>query len=183
SIETIAHAAVTFAAFSCCASATYIINDILDLEADRQNPSKRKRPIPSALISIPSALSIAALLLAVATVLATLLPAAAVVVLGVYFASTLLYSAWLKKIALVDVFALASLYAVRVLGGGAATDISVSAWTIAFFLFLFLSLALLKRYAEAIKMSDGLPDDQVRGRGYRRSDVGFVSQCGVASGL
>jgi 4-hydroxybenzoate polyprenyltransferase len=177
------HAAVAFAAFSCCASATYIVNDLLDLEADRQHAQKRKRPLASGLISIPAAVLMAIALLLCAAGFATMLPYPAIQLLIIYFAITVLYSAWLKRVVLVDAFVLAALYSLRVLGGGAATGIVVSAWTIAFFMFLFLSLALLKRYAEMMAMASGVENDRVRGRGYHRTDIGFVSQCGVASGL
>ena len=169
-----------FAAFCCVASATYILNDIFDLDSDRRRPTKCNRPLASGRISIRAALAIAAVLVAAAGGIAVLLPTPAALVLGLYCVTTLLYSAGLKRLVLLDVVILAGLYALRVLGGGAATGIMVSAWTTAFFLFLFLSLALLKRYAELANAPD---TDRTPGRDYCRADMPFISQCGVASGL
>ena len=174
-------AAVMFAAFCCAASATYILNDILDLDSDRRHHSKRFRPLAAGRISIRTGIAAAVVLLLAAALLAIWLPAAAALVLALYCATTLLYSAGLKRLVLLDVVILAALYALRVLGGGAATGIIVSAWTIAFFLFLFLSLALLKRYAELAKAPS--ETDWTPGRDYCRADMPFISQCGVASGL
>jgi len=170
-----------FAAFCCAASATYILNDLLDLDSDRLHHTKRYRPLASGRVSTRNALSIAAGLLVAAAGLVVWLPRAAVLLLAIYCASTLLYSAWLKRLVLVDVVTLAALYALRVLAGGAATEIVVSAWTIAFFLFLFLSLALLKRYAELANAP--VETDWAPGRNYCRADMPFISECGVASGL
>ena len=173
--------AVMFAAFCCTASATYILNDILDLDSDRRHQTKRFRPLASSRVSVRIGIASAVVLLLTAAALAFRLPTPAALVLALYCASTLLYSAWLKRLVLLDVVTLALLYAMRVLGGAAVTGIVLSAWTIAFFLFLFLSLALLKRYTELAKAP---PDtDWTPGRGYCRADMAFVSQCGVASGL
>jgi 4-hydroxybenzoate polyprenyltransferase len=182
SVGTAAKAGIMAAAFCCCASAAYILNDFLDLDADRQHSSKRHRPLAAGVISIPAACSAALTLILAAIGLSLLLPVPAAGVLALYFVVTLLYSAWIKRIVLADVFTLAGLYSLRVLGGGAAAGIVVSEWTLAFFMFLFLSLALLKRYTEISKMSPQ-NDDTVRGRGYLRSDIGFVGQCGLSSGL
>src|SRR5262249_10250884 len=136
------------------------------------------------LVSIPVAAATAACLLLAAAAITWMLPLPALAVVALYFVTTLLYSGWIKRVVLADVFTLAGLYSLRVLGGGAASDIVVSAWTLAFLTFLFLSLALLTRYTEMAK----LPDAQnaasgLRGRGYLRTDIGFVSQCGITSGL
>jgi len=134
-----------FAAFCCCASAAYILNDLTDLEADRRHATKCRRPLAAGLVSIPLACATMAILLAGAVAFAATLPIAGAAVIALYFLTTVLYSAGLKGIAVLDIFVLAGLYAVRVLGGGAATRIPVSAWTAGFFMFLFISLALLKR--------------------------------------
>jgi 4-hydroxybenzoate polyprenyltransferase/phosphoserine phosphatase len=172
-----------FAAFCCCASAAYILNDLTDLEADRRHASKRRRPLAAGLISIPLACAAVAVLLAGAVGFAATLPIAGAAVVALYFLTTVLYSAGLKGIAVLDIFVLAGLYAVRVLGGGAATGISVSAWTAGFFMFLFISLALLKRFTELARLPGLTTSDKIPGRGYSRSDIDFVSQAGIASGL
>lgn len=181
SASVLSAAALMFAAFCCVASAAYILNDVLDLDSDRRHHTKRFRPLASGRISIRTALPIAAVLFVAGGGIAFWLPRPAVLVLALYCASALLYSAWFKRLVLVDVVILAALYALRVLGGGAATGIVVSAWTIAFFLFLFLSLALLKRYDELAKTPP--ETDWTPGRDYCRADMPFISQCGVASGL
>jgi 4-hydroxybenzoate polyprenyltransferase len=183
-LDGLTKSALTVAAFCCCASATYIINDLLDLEADRRHPTKRNRPIAAGVVSIPAAFSVSAILLLAAIGISLLLPLAAAVVVALYFAITLAYSGWIKKLVLADVFVLAGLYTLRVFGGGAATGIVVSAWTLAFFMFLFLSLALLKRYTEMARLPDTADETtNLHGRGYRRGDVDFVSQCGIGCAL
>jgi 4-hydroxybenzoate polyprenyltransferase len=172
-----------FAAFCCCSSAAYILNDLMDLESDRRHVRKRGRPMAAGLVSIPQGALTAALLLAGALGFATRLPAAGGSVIGLYFLVTLLYSTVLKQIALLDVLTLAGLYCLRVLAGGAAASIRISEWTVAFFLFLFLSLALLKRFTELSKMPGDGAADEVPGRGYARSDINFISQAGVSSGM
>jgi 4-hydroxybenzoate polyprenyltransferase len=176
--------AVMFVVFCCAASATYIANDLMDLESDRQHPTKRFRPLASGRIPPRTARIIASFLLLAVGLIVTAYPfptAAAKVFPAAYLLCTFFYSAWLKRVALLDVVILAFLYALRVLAGGAATGIVISAWTIAFFLFLFLSLALLKRYAELANAPTDT--DWTPGRDYRRADMPFLSQCGVASGL
>jgi 4-hydroxybenzoate polyprenyltransferase len=173
--------AIMFVVFCCAASATYILNDLMDLEHDRRHPTKRLRPLASGRVSIRTSKIIAGVLLLAACGLAFPFPNAAKLFPGIYFASTFFYSAWLKRLALLDVVTLAFLYALRVLAGGAATGIVISAWTIAFFLFLFLSLALLKRYAELANAPT--ETEWTPGRDYRRADMPFLSQCGIASGL
>jgi 4-hydroxybenzoate polyprenyltransferase len=175
--------AIMFVVFCCAASATYIENDLMDLESDRKHPAKRFRPLASGRVPLRTARIIASFLILAANliVIAYPFPISAKVFPAFYIVGTFFYSAWLKRTALLDVVTLASLYALRVLAGGAATGIVISAWTIAFFLFLFLSLALLKRYAE---LANAPPEtDWTPGRDYHRADMPFISQCGIASGL
>src|SRR5438067_251017 len=176
SVAVLRASVIMFAAFCCAASATYILNDLLDLDSDRRHHTKRDRPVASGRVQARTAVAASAVLLVAAAGLAIWLPTTAALVLALYCASTLLYSAGLKRLVLLDVVILAGLYALRVLGGGAATGIVVSAWTIAFFLFLFLSLALLKRYAELAKAPP--ETDWTPGRDYCRADMPFISQCG-----
>jgi 4-hydroxybenzoate polyprenyltransferase len=172
-----ARAGLCFAAFSAAASAVYVINDILDIAADRKHPSKRMRPVASGALSRSAALGLASILLAIAAFCCAALPRGAAVVVGLYVVSAILYSAWLKAVAVVDVLLLGAFYALRVIAGGAATEIAISPWTLAFSMFLFLSLALAKRYVEVRRHG---PSER---RGYREDDARVLLALGVGTGL
>ena len=172
-----ARAGLCFTAFSCAASAVYVVNDVLDVEADRKHPSKRGRPVASGALSRTAALLLAFVLFALAAVSATVVSSATAVVVGVYAAAAVLYSASLKAFAVVDVLLLGAFYALRVIAGGAATDIAISPWTLAFSMFLFLSLALAKRYVEVTRHG---PSER---RGYRKDDARVLLALGVGTGL
>jgi 4-hydroxybenzoate polyprenyltransferase len=151
--KALAHALWGFAVFSLAASSTYLVNDLLDLPADRRHPTKSKRPMAAGLISIPSALSAAVLLLVMAGLLSILLPwQAALLVLG-YCMATLLYSSVIKEMLVADVVMLAVFYTARLLYGGLATGIEISIWTLAFCAFSFFSLAAAKRINDLAKAS------------------------------
>jgi len=175
-------AGLAFFSFSLCASSVYIVNDCLDLESDRRHPRKRNRPFASGSLSIPFGLTLAAACLIGGVLLAFALPRLFLLVLVGYLALTTAYSFYLKQFVLLDVIVLAQLYTVRVYGGGAATGVAPSHWLLTFSLFLFLSLALVKRFTELRLMSqaegEGLP-----GRGYWVTDLEYISSIGTASGL
>lgn len=174
---------IAFALFSAMASAVYITNDLFDLSNDRAHPSKKNRAFASGKLPITWGLVVSPLL-GVGSIIGgwLLLSLEFAIVLVVYAAITLAYSTWLKRIVLVDVFVLAGLYGIRIVAGAVAFSIPVSPWLAAFSTFAFLSLALLKRFAEiaTIQHSDtlGLP-----GRGYRQADIHPVSLFGVVSGF
>ena len=146
--DALAAGLLAFVALSLCASAVYVLNDLADLPSDRLHPAKSRRPLASGALSIRAGLALVPLLLAASAAAAAFLPAGARVLLAVYLATTTLYSSWLKRRVLVDVFTLAFLYTLRVLVGGAATAVPVSPWLLAFSVFLFLSLAFVKRASE-----------------------------------
>ena len=167
--------------FSLCASAVYLLNDLTDLESDRAHPTKRRRPLASGALSIQTAIVLTFVFLALSTALALHLGPAFLTVLLAYIILTTSYSVALKRIAILDVLVLASLYTIRIFAGGQATSITISTWLLAFSMFLFLSLALLKRYSELHNLR--LRDEQeTPGRGYRSSDLELVSALGAASG-
>ena len=139
--------------FSLAASAIYIINDLVDLPADRMHPRKRNRPFASGQASAKDGLMLSAGLLAVAVGLALFLPLAFLAVLLVYLASTSAYSFLLKRKLMVDVIALAALYTLRVVAGAMATGIVLSPWLLVFSMFLFFALATIKRQAELEDMA------------------------------
>lgn len=171
-----------FLAFSLCASAMYVFNDLLDLEADRHHHRKKKRPFASGSIPISQAVPLGLGLLCAGTVLAiATLPLLAVAALVCYMLLTTSYSALLKRRMLVDVFALAMLYTLRILAGSAATEVEPSFWLLGFSMFMFLSLALAKRYVEVRELREH-SQSPVKGRAYIADDSVFVMASGIASG-
>jgi len=173
---------LAFIAFSAAASAIYILNDIVDLPLDRQHIRKRSRPFASGTLSIPFGLKVSALLLLIAATACFFLPPIFALVIGLYLVATTAYSLVLKRALLVDVICLAALYTLRLLGGTAATEIPLSFWLMAFAMFFFMSLALVKRYVE-LQHSTVTEKDRIAGRGYRPEDRDIVGQSGVASGF
>lgn len=173
---------VAFVAFGMCASATYIVNDLFDLASDRAHPRKQLRPFASAALSIPFGIALVLVLLPLALGLAGIISPAFFGMMLLYIVVTLLYSARLKQTAIVDVLVLASLYTHRVLAGGVVSDVVVSNWLIAVSLFIFLSLALVKRCAELEFMS-GDGNVLLAGRGYRSTDLPYLISMGIASGF
>lgn len=179
---TMAKAGVAFLAFCCAASSAYLLNDVFDLEADRRHPTKRYRPFASGALPPALGLALVPVLLAVAVAISwSSLPRTFTVLLALYVVLTSAYSLYLKRIAVVDVLLLAGLYTLRVLAGIAAAQVRFSTWLLAFAMFLFLSLAFLKRYTEVSAM-DGAATEQVRGRGYQRGDREWLGSMGGASG-
>jgi len=171
---------LAFVSFSAVASAIYILNDFFDLALDRKHPTKRNRPFASGALSIPFGLGSMAALLAIGVAAGLLLPIEFLGVLGGYMIVTTAYSLTLKRMLLVDVLTLAGLYTIRVLAGAAATGVDVSFWLLAFSIFFFLSLALVKRYVEL--RTTAIPaGERIAGRGYRIEDQEIVAQAGMAS--
>lgn len=175
-------AIVAFAAFSLCASSVYVLNDLLDVEADRLHPRKRKRPFASGALPLAFGPALTGVLMSTAFVLAlAFLPAAFSVVLLMYMLVTSAYSIVLKSKVLLDVFVLASLYTLRVFAGGVATELSVSEWLLAFSIFIFTSLAFAKRYVEMARLL-GEGKTTAVGRGYQVSDISLIESFGTTSG-
>jgi 4-hydroxybenzoate polyprenyltransferase len=179
-IVQIAQATLAFFAFSLCASSVYLLNDLLDLPDDRQHPTKRYRPLASGSISTTNGALFIPILLISAFLIALWLPAEFMAVLIFYYFVTLSYSFRLKRAALVDVLTLASLYTIRIIAGAAAVSVLPSFWLLAFSMFLFLSLALVKRYTELL-LTEQVGKIKTSGRGYRTSDLEALSQFGSAS--
>lgn len=177
-----AQAGLAFLAFCFCASSVYVLNDLLDLEADRQHVRKRNRPFASALIPIWQGVALVPLLLIASVGLASSLPIAFSAVLLAYFVMTLAYSFRLKRQVVVDVMLLAGLYTMRIIAGAAATGIVPSFWLLAFSMFVFLSLAIVKRYSELLIT---LQQQKVSaaGRGYSISDLQVLVSIGSSAGM
>ena len=173
-------AAEAFCSFCLCASTVYVINDLVDINSDRIHPRKRYRPFASGALKPSFGWMFAPALLAASFALAVSVSTLFLVVLTLYFATTCLYSFRLKQQVIVDVLLLAILYTFRVLAGAGATMIVPSFWLLAFCMFLFLCLALVKRYSEMIVVQQQ-NRSQVAGRGYFTSDSPVILSLGAAS--
>lgn len=174
-------ALLAFLAFCFTASAIYVFNDLGDLADDRAHPVKRKRPLASGLLPVPQALTGALALFGLAVIFAFLLPPAFGGWLATYAVTTTAYSAWLKRRPIVDVMCLAGLYTVRLLAGAAAIAVEASFWLLAFSMFLFLSLALIKRFSE-LQRQASLGHTRTS-RNYETGDLPVILSAGLASGM
>jgi len=172
---------LAFLSFGLCASGVYLLNDLLDLEADRNHPRKRLRPFAAGTLPITAGLVAAPLLTVASFTLALAVgPRFALVLLG-YYALTLGYSFGVKRIAMLDMVVLAALYTVRIVAGTVAIQAALSFWLLAFSMFLFLSLAMIKRYTELRAMLlQGR--NRAGGRGYQVDDLQLIQSLGGASG-
>jgi 4-hydroxybenzoate polyprenyltransferase len=178
---TIAASLIAFFAFCFAASSAYVINDLLDLPADRDHPRKSRRPFACGQVPISHGVVLSAALMGVSVALAVALPPGFATILALYVFSTLSYSLFLKRKLLIDVVMLGALYTLRVYGGLAANALEQTQWLLAFCLFLFLSLAIVKRCSELeVKRSAGLPT--LTGRGYRVEDLAVLLPLGAAAG-
>lgn len=173
-------ALLAFVAFSLCASATYLINDLLDIEADRRHPRKCRRPFAAADLQGSTGVLLSVALLTLALACALPLPGKFLFYLGMYLVTTLAYSLYFKRIVLVDVVLLSGLYTLRILAGAAATRIAISPWLAGFSIFLFLSLAFVKRFAELQNLR-AAGQSPANGRGYLVSDTEQMRAFGTAS--
>jgi 4-hydroxybenzoate polyprenyltransferase len=173
---------LAFAAFCLVASSAYLLNDLLDLGADRAHPRKRLRPLASGRLSIPAGAALWAVTLGAGAALAAMLPGEFQATLAAYLLLTVAYSYGLKRAAILDVISLATLYVVRIVAGTFAIEVGISFWLLAFAMFLFYSLALVKRYAELVSLEDeGI--GTAPGRGYHGHDAEVVLAIGSASAM
>lgn len=174
---------IAFACFGLCASSVYILNDLLDLEDDRHHRTKRNRPFASGQLSIKAGLISFPILLVTGLGSAWyLLPKIFLAVLLIYYTLTLAYSFILKRYMAVDVISLAALYTLRIIAGAFAFGTQLTFWMLAFSMFIFLSLALVKRYAELKEARDKGRTQKTRGRGYYPGDLEMISSLGASSG-
>lgn len=169
-----------FFAFSFIASATYILNDLLDLRADRLHSTKRRRPFAAGRIAIADGLLLAVGCMGLGIAFAALLPFAFQAILALYVATTLSYSFAVKRFLLLDVLSIAGLHTLRILAGAAAIDVSVSYWLLAFSIFFFLSLALVKRFTELLEVGVAASRERT-GRGYRYDDLETLATSGICA--
>ncbi len=177
----VARSLAAFAIFSICASGVYLLNDLFDLASDRRHPRKRKRPFASGQLPLTTGMVTTLLFTFVAFAAAFALAPRFVLVLLGYFLLTLAYSLYLKQIAMLDVIVLAALYTTRIIAGAVVIGIGLSFWLLAFSMFLFLSLAILKRYTE-LGVQRAAGNAHAHGRGYATSDYELLAALGGASG-
>ena len=171
-----------FLAFSLAASAVYVLNDFLDMAADRAHPTKRNRPFAAGTVDPGLGLALIPLLLLGAAAAALPLPPLFGLLLAGYFGLTTAYSFWLKRMMLVDVTVLSLLYTIRVVAGAAAISVTVSEWLFAFSALLFTALALVKRYVElSARLDRDLPDPA--NRDYRKGDLPIIAALAAAAGM
>jgi len=173
---------IAFFAFSFAASASYVLNDLWDLENDRAHPRKRLRPFASGRIPIVQGLVASAAALVVALALASAVSRSFLLMLVLYLALTSAYSWLLKERALIDVLTLSLLYTLRIIAGSVAIGIPASSWLLAFSAFIFLSLALVKRCAELVSLEQS-GQEEAPGRDYRVGDLAVLWPLGVGAAL
>jgi 4-hydroxybenzoate polyprenyltransferase len=178
--EPLVRTLIGFALYGFCASGLYILNDLLDLHSDRDHPWKKERPFAAGEISIPEGLLASFLLLSTAVGMGFLLDVQFGLALVGYAALTMLYSLYLKRIALLDVFVLSSFYSFRILAGALISATPLSQWFLAFSMFFFLSLAMAKRYSELLHASNLISGGN-SGRGYITGDRELLLSLGVGS--
>ena len=180
SLKTGVAAVEAFFCFSFIASANYLINDLLDIENDRRHPKKRLRPFAAGDLAVSSGLAMVFLLIVASCAFLPQLPVTFALWLLAYAATTSAYSFYLKRVPLVDVLVLSGLYTVRMLAGGAATRTFISPWLSGLAIFLFLSLAMVKRFSELANLRErGIANSH--GRGYLVSDLEQIRAFGTAS--
>lgn len=172
---------LAFVAFSLCASSVYLLNDLFDLEADRVHPRKSKRPFAAGDLSLLTGLAMIPFLLGAAVMIAAFLPDKFQLVLGTYYLVTCCYSFLLKRLVVIDALSLAGLYTLRIIAGAAAVSVPLSFWLLLFSVFLFLSLAFVKRFSEL----DALRRRQrvrAAGRDYHVEDLSLLQSLGTSAG-
>ncbi|MFZ4748016.1 MAG: UbiA family prenyltransferase [Sphingomonas sp.] len=181
-LERVATMAIAFLSFSLAASATYVANDILDLDSDRVHPRKRNRPFASGRLPILHGIAVAALAMAAGLAMAAAVSSAFLGMLMLYVALTTTYSWMLKTYVLADVLMLSLLYTIRIIAGAVAVKVPISSWLLVFSLFVFLSLALIKRCSELVLL-DQSGALATKGRDYRVTDLTVLWPLGLASAL
>jgi 4-hydroxybenzoate polyprenyltransferase/phosphoserine phosphatase len=171
-----------FVAFSAAASSVYVVNDLVDIDADRKHPRKRKRPLAAGSVPIIPAIFVALLLILIALPIGLSIGLNFFAVLVTYLVVTTAYSFFLKRKMMIDITVLAALYTIRVIGGVEAISVPISEWLLAFSMFIFTSLALIKRYVElAMRIDGNLPE--LSNRNYKKADLDIVGTLAAAAGF
>lgn len=172
-----------FFCFGLCASSVYILNDLMDLNDDRHHATKKNRPFAAGDLAVLHGLILFPVLLIASFILSWyLLPISFLVVLSIYYVLTVAYSFYLKRKMALDVITLSMLYTIRIVAGAAAVGIKVTSWLLAFSMFIFLSLALVKRFAELKEARLIGKRGRSRGRGYYADDLEMIAPLGASAG-
>ena len=179
--KTLTSTIVSFISFSIIASSVYILNDLVDLKADRMHARKRHRPFAAGDLLLAHGAILLLVLIMAGSLLASTLGGAFAGVVALYLLTTLGYSLHLKRLIVLDIFVLAFLYTLRIIAGSIAGDIDLSTWLLAFSVFIFISLAAVKRQAELVDLV-GQKQMRTAGRGYHVDDLPIVSQIAIAAG-
>lgn len=182
SLQDVVSAIAAFVAFSLMASSVYITNDLLDLKADRSHPRKRSRPFASGSIPLSHGTLLSIGLLCAGFLVSLQLGTTFLAVMVLYLTVTFAYSLDLKRRVIIDICVLAGLYTLRIIAGGAATQIPLSVWLLAFSIFFFFSLAAIKRQAELVDLKNR-SELAATGRGYHVDDLNLMSQISISSGF
>lgn len=177
--ELLFYSMLAFLAFGFCASSVYLLNDLVDLEADREHKTKRNRPLASGMIPLVHGIITAIIFFIIAISITLFLPWQFAISLSAYYIITLAYSFSLKSKVVVDVATLAVLYSMRLVAGAAATGIMLSNWLISFSMFIFFSLAIVKRVVE-LKAAESV--GKIKGRGYYPTDMPLLLASGISAG-
>ncbi|MEO1999428.1 MAG: UbiA family prenyltransferase [Planctomycetaceae bacterium] len=172
-----------FVSFCALASAVYVLNDLMDIEADRSHPQKRSRPVTSGALSRSAAGGLAIGLAVFAAGVAWIVGQKFAVFVGAYVLLNLAYTLIFKRVVILDVICLAAFYVLRIFAGGAIVGVASGEWFIAFCLFIFLSLAFLKRYVELAELFAESAATEVNGRGYRTGDLMVLQSSGLFAGM
>ncbi len=175
------NALIAFVALSMCASSVYILNDLLDIEEDRLHHHKRERPFAAGKASIVGGIVMLVCLLLGAILLAAVVGKGFVLWLGFYYALTLSYSLHLKRVMIVDILLLAGLYTIRIAAGAAAINVALSGWLLGFSMLFFLSLSMVKRYADLILLRNAGVSGNLPGRSYHTRDIRLIQRLGLAT--
>lgn len=174
------HVILGFISFSLLASAVYIFNDITDIPSDRIHPTKKYRPIASGYMNVKRALWVGIICASISIIISSVfLPLSFLGILAVYLVINICYSLFAKKIAYLDIIILAGLYVLRIFAGSFATGIGTSKWLFVWTMFFFLSLAIVKRIIELLRLND--TDKKAHGRGYHKKDLVVLEYSGVAA--
>ncbi len=171
---------LTFAAFCAVCSGVYVVNDLFDLASDRAHPTKRRRPLAAGELSLATAALVSLVLLIGGLALALWIGPLVGAVIAFYVIANAIYTVRLKRVAVFDVFCLAGLYTLRIVAGAAAVAVPLSTWLVAFSVFAFLSLALLKRAADIDRLA---LDEVLPGRDYSGKDAAFVNGFGISTAI
>ena len=181
-LNDVLYAFFSFLLFSAIASCVYLFNDFIDLDTDREHPSKKKRPLASADLTILTGLKVFIGLSLASFILSLIFFKHLIGILAIYIILNFLYSKYLKKIAIADIFLLASFYILRIFYGAFALDIPISPWFFSFSFFFFLSLAFLKRFSEIKLVFKNSGESLLKGRDYEINDSQFLAIFGILSG-